>query len=234
VYAIRDPDRPELGIKIGSTSLADYDDRMKQHARDCYFQPKLVFDPIEVNYCARAEILVQIDLEERCRKWPCIDHARGGKTVVHGEWFDISKDVAKETVKKWTTFLNIQQPYIWGRSLSPVWAYLLRTRRLTNLDKIDHDTRRQQWASILTPPTNPDYYQFALDAVQRTWRTILDTFLCIWPYCTGFFWQMLTVIYGFVTLLAFRNTFASSAFALVSVCACISVVPKLPKVRTKS
>jgi hypothetical protein len=234
VYVIRDIKRPELGIKIGSTSIPDYRKRIDEHARDCFFKPDVIWVSVEVRCCRRAEKLVQIDLEERCRRWICNNHAKQKKPVEHGEWFDISEELAKETVIKWTNFVNTQQPYSWCSNLSPVWAYLLRTRRLTNLDNIGHDTRRQQWASILTPPTYLDYYHFALDAVQRTWRTILDTFLCIWPYCTGFFWQMLTVIYGFVTLLAFRNTFASSAFALVSVCACISVVPKLPKVRTKS
>jgi hypothetical protein len=234
VYVIRDEMRPELGIKIGSTSAPDYQKRIDEHARDCFFEPDVIWVSAEVRCCRRAEALVLIDLEERCRKWTCKDHARRAKDVEHGEWFDITEELAKETVEKWTQFIQSQQPYIWCRNLTPIWAYLLRTRRLKNLDDIDHDTRRQQWASILIPPTYLDYYHFALDAVQRTWRTILNTFLHIWPYCTGFFWQMLTVIYGFVTLLAFRNTFASSAFALVSVCACISVVPKLPKIRSKS
>jgi hypothetical protein len=234
VYVIRDVARPQLGIKIGITAGPDYQNRINQHGRDCFFKPDVIHVSPEVQCCKRLETLIHIDLEERCRKWTCKDHARRAKDVEHEEWFDISEELAKETVEKWTQFIHAQQPYFWRKRLSPLWAYLIRTRKLTNLDTISHKARSAHWHTNLAPPTYLDYYRFIVDAVLRMWHTILDTCSDIWPYCTGFFWQMLTVIYGFVTLLAFRNTFASSAFALVSVCACISVVPRLPKMRSKS
>lgn len=233
VYILKDEARPELGLKIGSTSATDYQDRIKQHANDCFFNPSVVLVSVEVKCCVRAERLVQLDLEERLRTWVCNDHAKRRKAVDHREWFSITEDEAKETVVKWTKFINAQQPY-WFGHLSPLWAYLLRTRKLPDVDDIDHETRRKQWHATLATLAYLDYYHFTTDMMLRAWRAAISIILRIWPYFTGFFWQMLTLIYGFITLIAFRNTFASSAFALVSVCACFSVGPKLLKKLSKS
>jgi hypothetical protein len=232
VYILRDPARPSLGCKIGSTSAPDYRTRINEHARDCSFTPKVVCVSVEVECCTRVERLVQIDLEEKCKKWNCDDHAKKGKSVEHREWFDVSEDQAMETVRRWVSFVNGQKPYDWRERLSPMWSYLIRTRDF--IDCVDHDARRVRWNDMLASPTRMDYVHFTIDTIRRIWQAFIRILRSVWPWCRDFFWQMLALVYGFVTLVAFRNTFASSAFALVSLCACISVAqPKLSR-RLKS
>jgi hypothetical protein len=182
----------------------------------------------------RTEQLIHHDLKDRQIEWPCKEH-NGGKTAMHQEWFGITEEVAKETVDKWTRFMNEQKPYEWRRELNPFWGYLLQARKLANYNDVDHDMRREQWDLILAPATYLDYFHFVEDLFRRVWHASISLFLTIWPFCTAFFWQTLTVGYGFVTLIVFRNAFASSAFALVSVCACVSAARHgLPKrVRSK-
>jgi hypothetical protein len=125
-------------------------------------------------------------------------------------------------VQKWAKFMNSQRPYNGRWRLCSLWSHLLRTRKLTQRDDIDHDIRREQWNYILSPPTYVEYFHYITDSLYRTWHALFNVVLRFSPY----FWQMLSVGYSLVTAVVCRNTIASSAFALVSVCAYLSVVPQ--------
>jgi hypothetical protein len=229
VYVFRDPSNTHRGYKIGWTTREDEQIRINEQGRACKFKPELVHAVYDVKNAFRAELLIHLDLKNHQIEWPCKEH-NGGKTSMHQEWFRVTEEVAKETVDKWTRFMNEQKPYDWQGQLNPFWGYLLRARILVDHDNITHDMRREQWESILAPATYMDYLYFVADLFRRVWHACISLFLTIRPFCTAFFWQTLTVAYSFVTLIVFRNTFTSSAFALVSVCACVSAARHgLPK-----
>jgi hypothetical protein len=234
IYIFQDLSNLHRGYKIGWTTRIDEQERINEQGRTCKFKPKQVHAVHDVENSFRTEQLIHLDLKDQEVEWPCKGH-KGGKTSMHEEWFRVTEDVAIETVDKWTKFMNEQKPYDWRRQLNPFWEYLLRTRKLVNQNNITHDMRREQWDSILAPATHLDYVYFVIDLFRRVWHACISLILAIWPFCTAFFWQTLTVGYSFVTLIVFRNAFASSAFALVSVCACVSAARRgLPKrVRSK-
>jgi hypothetical protein len=233
IYVLRDLSRPHLGIKIGVTKRLDYKKRINEHQTTCKIVPEVIFLVCDVENSLRAEKLIHIELRDRRLLWECGGH-KVDKVETHEEWFDITEEEAKMAAEKWTMFMNEQRPYDTRSKLSPTWSYLVQKRRLNV--HTDHDIRREQWYSILAAPTHLEYYNFARDTLARTWETLICTLSRVWQWCRDFFWQMLTITYAFVTLMTFRNTFASIAFSLVSLCVCISIVqPKLSKrLRSKS
>jgi hypothetical protein len=229
IYVLQDPSNLHRGYKIGWTTRMDHQIRINEHRYTCRFEPKEIHVVYDVENSFRAEQLIHIDLKDREILWPCNGH-KAGKTLIHEEWHQVTEAVAIETVNKWARFMNVQRPYYWRRQLSPFREYLLRARKLVNYNDNDHDSRREQWDLVLAPPTPFDYIKFVIDLCRRAWHAYISLLFVIWPLFTAFFWQTLTVTYGFVTLMVFRNTFASSAFALVSVCACVSAARQgLPK-----
>ena len=147
----------------------------------------------------------------------------------------MSEELAVKTVRKWEAFMNTQRPYDFRKKLNPLWKYLLTQRRLATpiTNDADHDARRTQWTSIIAPPTSCEYLSFSKHLLHQFWLTTLTTWLITYPYIAAFFWQAITVIYGFVTMIVVRNTFAATAFALIFVCACFSVLPESRKLRRK-
>jgi hypothetical protein len=230
IYVLRDPRRPDKGYKIGCCRRADYQKRIAEHRERCDFEPKVVHTVHDVENAFRTEQLILLDLKDRQVDVTCNGRRPTQHSSKHIEWFQVTEEVAKETVEKWTRFMRDQQPYDKRRELGPSWRYLIRARKSTNLDNIDHDARRKQWSSILAPATHLDYLFFVADVFCRAWDACVGQLLLIWP----FFWQSLTVAYSFVTLLVFRNTFASSTFALVSVCAYVSAARYEPPKRVRS
>jgi hypothetical protein len=224
----QDPNQPKRGIKIGWSSRADYEKRLQEHRAACGYEPGYINTANNVLNSFRAERLIHLDLMDRRKPWDCWGHGKD-KRSTHEEWYNITEKMAEETVNKWATFMNEQRPYDWRKQLSPLWEYLLRTRRIEVSEGFDHDVRREQWKEILAPPTYLEYAYFAIDVLHRIWQLALESI--------AFFWQISTVVYSFITLVMCRNTVALSAFALVSVCACCSVVPQLKfslrKVRAK-
>jgi hypothetical protein len=219
IYILRDDARPYLGHKIGWTKRPDYRARINEHRKDCKFEPHIVHTVSDVHCGHRVEQLIHADLMDRRREWPCTGH-KTGHVSMHQEWFDVSEEVARDTVEKWATFMNSQQPYGWRGNLYAPWRHLLRTRELTGLDNLDHDTRREQWKYVLSPPTYFEYFHFISDLFWHTWHALLSIVLRLWPFA----WQMLCLTYSFITFVEHRNTIASSAFALVSVFASCSIV----------
>lgn len=236
IYILKDTKQLERRIKIGWTSRADYEKRLEEHRATCGYEPGYSHTVHDVLNSYRAERLIHLDLADRRKPWECEGH-RKDKVSTHEEWYDITEDEAKEAVEKWTSFMNEQRPYDSRRKLNPLWEYLLRTRRIKIGEDFDHDMRREQWKEILATPTYLEFMSFPIDIFRRMWQFVLGTLRCNWPYCVAFFWQIATLVYSFITLVMCRNTVAASAFALVSVCACFSVVPQLKlslrKVRVK-
>jgi hypothetical protein len=224
LYIFQHPKQPDWGFKIGSTTRADYQTRLDEHRRHYGFEPQIVHVSDNINWCVRAEMLVGLDLKDRCQPQNCekqLDHP-------HKEWFQVSEELAKETVDRWAKFMNEQTPYGWTRELSPLWNWLMDTRK-TQLSvhdsKTGHDVRRQQWDMVLLPPTHPEIFAFGAHVLLGIMRDSYNLLLRTWAYGTTFFWQILALAYGFVSFIAFRNTLASSAFALVLVCAYCSKIP---------
>jgi hypothetical protein len=224
IYVLKDPLKLDRGYKIGYSHHADYLKRIDQHRYTCAFEPKVVHVVYDVVYAYKTEQLILLDLKDRQADVICNGRKTPQHSGKHEEWFQVTQEVAKETVDKWTKFMKEQQPYDCHKKLRPFWNYLLHVRKLTNHDHINHDARRKQWSSVLAPPTDLSYLFF-----------IIDEFRCVyWPFCADFFWQALSVAYSFVTLIVFRNTFTSSTFALVSVCACISAARQEPRKKARS
>lgn len=232
LYALIDKLGHRRGIKIGWTNRADYEKRIEEHRTACGIVPHVIHVSHDVMCSYRAEQLVHLELMDRRLTWSCMGHK--SRATTHEEWFDISQVEAKEIVQKWARFMNEQRPYDWRRQLSPFWGYLLRTRRLVMDDRFGHDERREQWKKMLPAPTRREHICFIIDVFRRIGCATRDVVWRNWPYCVAYFWQMLTLVYSFVTLLVCRNVFASSAFALVSVCAYLSIWSKLPLKRVRS
>jgi hypothetical protein len=224
LYIYRHPEQPDWGFKIGVTKRANYQARLNEHRRKCGFEPRIVHTSQVIRWCARAEKLVHLDLADRCRQQECEKNPGS----MHTEWFQVSEKLARETVDRWARLMNEQSPYSWTRRLGPLWNWLMVTRR-TQLSihdsKAGHDARRREWETVLLPPTHSEIFAFGMDVLVRVLRDSHSLLLRIWLYGTTFFWQTLALTYGFVSFIAFRNTLASSAFALILVCAYCSRIP---------
>lgn len=240
VYILCDPKRRHLGFKIGSTTRATYDARIKEHERGCEFKPEVVHvSQHEVQFCLRVEKLAQTDLSDHCKPWPC--KHKGTNTMsgytMHGEWFIVSKEMAIQTVKRWENFMIWESPYTWDGQLTHVWTYLLTKRQLTfsTLDSTPdaHNARRMQWNTVLAPPATGDYVQAYWQSIvgkAKEVRAIVSGYL---QHMQTFFWQLISLLYGMVTLVICRNTVAISAFFVVLLCAGVSVQPHFKQVTPK-
>ncbi|KAF2824332.1 hypothetical protein CC86DRAFT_457127 [Ophiobolus disseminans] len=198
VYVLADPLRKELGIKIGYTTCLDYTARIKQHAESCEFTPQELYATQSLSHCKRTEILAHLDIADRCKHWECKTKKCDGTT--HKEWFQVDKDFAVRTVKKWEAFMDVQRPYDIRKEFNPVWKYVVQQRRTGNPvdNNASHEARRKQWDEILVPLTYRDYISFVAHLALQLWYTVLATLLSIWPHI----WQAVTVVYGFVTVLS--------------------------------
>jgi hypothetical protein len=229
MYILFDPCYKDAGYKIGWTTRA-YAERIKKHDRDCKYTPEVIHvSSHEIEYCGRLEKLVHIDLKHHCRPRHCDKHKdSNGATITrkHKEWFDITEEMAIQTVKRWENFMHHQKPYGWDRKLKPVWRHLLGKRTSVSLDvrTFTHEARREQWKQILAPQTTVDYVETYHRAFGSTVRTIYNVISCTCSYLYAFFWELSTLVYSVFTLLQFRNTLAISAFAFFLVCAGIAVL----------
>jgi hypothetical protein len=224
LYVYGHPKQPDWGFKIGSTKRADYQTRLDEHRRHCGFVPRIVHVSGDISWCVRAEMLVGLDLADRRRHREC----EMNSGLMHREWFQVSEELAKETVDRWERLMNEQSPYGWTKRLSPLWNWLMKTRTSQlsiHNSKAGHDARRRQWDTVLLPPTQPEILAFSTQVLLGILRDSYDLLVRAWTYGTTFFWQTLALAYGFVSFVAFRNTLASSAFALLLVCAYCSKIP---------
>lgn len=132
-----------------------------------------------------------------------------------------------------------QSPYDMWRQLSPIWRYLLAERRTAQVftrSDANHCARREQWTQLLASPTPLDVLRYKMEIISLYWRTVMSSAFHVWSCCAEFFWQTLTLISWFITLMILQNTFAATAFAIVMVCAWFSIMPQRlsEKARSKS
>ncbi|KAF1843378.1 uncharacterized protein K460DRAFT_368276 [Cucurbitaria berberidis CBS 394.84] len=229
IYILYDPLRPELGYKIGSTARANYEQRIDEHRRNCKFEPVVVYvSPCETEYCIRTERLIQIDLENHCRHWQCDKHKATSTT--HEEWFQVTRMLAIRTVKKWEDFMRHGKPYNWKGKLRSVWRHVLHKRWLTFSAEISltHEVRREHWTLILALPTAVDYMETYWKILNDVLTRVYETSSRTWLYLKAFFWQLTTLVYGLFMFAICRSTVAFAAFALLLVCASLSILSHLP------
>ncbi|EDU45918.1 T5orf172 multi-domain protein [Pyrenophora tritici-repentis] len=234
VYVLRDPKSPESGFKIGVTTRP-YDYRTTEHRKICRFVPDVRYvSGNGIPYCGLLERLVHADLEDHRQLRPCGEHKYTNRGKQHEEWFVVSEDFAKDTVKRWETFLRREKPYNLGH-LNIVWKYLLEERSPISLDVLawSHDDRRAQWTKILAPLTRYDHIK-AYHAYARTQLTnICITASRVQFYLRKFFWQFSTLFYSLVTLVLCRNSVAFSAFVVVLGFSMVTVLSHVPSTSKK-
>ncbi|KAJ4363023.1 hypothetical protein N0V83_010141 [Neocucurbitaria cava] len=183
IYILHDPDRPELGYKIGATTRSTYLDRINEHRQKCNFEPNVVHEGIEIDYCFRTEKLIQAELDNFCQHWDCTGthkSPRVSKSETHEEYFLVSEELAIQTAKKWEDFMRREKPYGWSGKLKPVWRYLLEKRRCTFIAD-DPSTKdflavREHWNTVMrAPPETADYVEFYWRVTNTTCANFLPS-----------------------------------------------------------
>ena len=164
VYAIRDP---ELDlIKIGFTTAERPETRLKRLRSSCKLPvaAKIVEDPDRVAVLAfkRLEELVHADLAPHRWYFDCECGLQRGKCLYpteHHEWYELSDDVALQTVRLWRDFIA-QDPY--GSlelnresQLQAIWAKRIEGRNGVSEEEThaDHGTRLTRWKTMFQNPS---------------------------------------------------------------------------------
>jgi hypothetical protein len=224
IYILCDSNNRSSGYKIGKTRRA-YRDRIVEHERGCNFTPQVVYvSDHEVDYCGRLEKLVHIDLENHCAPLRCDKHKSfdaTGKIRAHSEWFQVTEEMAVQTVKRWENFMQQEKPYNWDRRLKTTWRHIFKIRSPEVLDvrTLTHDARREHWEKILAPPTTAELIQVYQAHAHVLLKNLHHFLFYMWMYTTEFFWPLSTLIYGMITLAVFQNLLAFYAFAFILGCA---------------
>ena len=235
LYIFRDPESPEPRFKIGLTQRR-YAHRIKEHRRLCEINPDVRYvSGYGIPYSDLLEKLVHADLED-C-KFPrfCQNYTDTKCMSTHKEWFLVSEQMAKDTVKRWETFLRREKPYDLDGHLNIVWKYLLEERSPISPDVLNwsHEARRAQWAEILVPPTTFDYIKAYRAYAGVQLKTTYNATICLQSYIRRFFWEFSTVLYGTVTLVLCQNWLALFAFVVVLGSAIATFLSHVPPVTPK-
>jgi hypothetical protein len=151
VYIFEAVDQPGI-LKIGSTDRT-VTERKEEIEQSCgrllveHYRSKLLPS------AQRAEKLCHDMLRYYRRPYSC-NRCKNGNTAratFHGEWFEISPDVAQNCVGLWTDFL-LAQPYNSEGKLNPFWH-----ERLENTEgcageerHCDHHIRHQRWRAFIS------------------------------------------------------------------------------------
>jgi len=179
VYVLRDPDRRNL-LKIGHSKHLRQ--RMLQIERTCGIQLEVVYISNRFENYPRAERLAHGDLRPSRREHQCRKCEQS-----HGEWFEVSEEMAVRTVKRWVDFINQGQPYAASGKLKDFWKHLIFTRcsAIPSGGKFDHDARWEHWTNIIRSPSIMDYSQYASMQLKNH---------RIWSHICEFPWQMLSLL----------------------------------------
>ena len=153
IYVLRDPKRKSL-LKIGRSK--DPEKRNKKHIKNCGTSLECIFASNRVKNVKRAERLTHIDLKHLKRPWNC-----NRCSQQHREWFEVEEEIAMKIVKKWTRWINEQEPYLDGQ-LKPLWGYLMDWGRVPDpeLEHQDHTGRWNHWNRVLSPISTVDKTSF--------------------------------------------------------------------------
>ncbi|KAF3391597.1 hypothetical protein F1880_007642 [Penicillium rolfsii] len=109
-------------VKIGWTAKT-VSDRLADWS-NCGYEPNLLFSLNDIPHAHRVETLTHYELikewrrERRCKAPWC------GKS--HQEWFEVSKELAKQTVRDWAGFVQSAKPYDLQGHLKDQWKDVIK------------------------------------------------------------------------------------------------------------
>ncbi|KAF2805431.1 DUF1766-domain-containing protein [Mytilinidion resinicola] len=151
VYIMRDPLIPGL-FKIGMTK-GTITDRRRGLEAICRRPLDVVYlddeggrEQLPIANYQRAEKLVHDELGHCLRPFVCPECGRK-----HREWFEVDKEVAKRTVRRWTEFMR-KQPYDGQGLLGVMWNRRLDAMaRPKSGEKLeDYEIRAKRWNSFIS------------------------------------------------------------------------------------
>ncbi|KAJ4991307.1 hypothetical protein SVAN01_03205 [Stagonosporopsis vannaccii] len=181
IYVMQDTSRPHL-CKIGKSK--DPKVRLNSMKRKCGLELEIVHYKT-VNLYTKTEVLVKAYLSDLCKPYKC--EICGQK---HGEWFEISSDLAKAAVDKWVNFMRHESPYDpRSKDLLSCWAEWLRLYDFTFADA-DVDSLRVQWDKFMSR-SELDHLNFRVQS--------------FWDILWKFFWPVYATIAWTATFIACRH-----------------------------
>ncbi|KAH7136373.1 hypothetical protein EDB81DRAFT_802026 [Dactylonectria macrodidyma] len=134
--------------------------------------------------------------------------------VAHGEYFDVTPDVALEVVQRWRRFCQ-EKPWDADEKLKPFWQKRLDTMTQCGRNETvyDHEARAKRWKNF----TSPSRWECFIYDVQD-WHSKLS------PW----WWQIATFINSLCLVVSTWNTrFSSMAVFNVAIVACLIATPQL-------
>ena len=191
IFRDKDPRRSNL-LKIGMTRQ-EMTDRRTGVQRECNIVLEYVYDTIPLSNYGRAEKLAQEELAYFRRPYTC---SKLNCVRNHREWFEVSEDLAKRTVKRWTDFMR-ENPYGEDKKLKEKWMVKINQmgRPGENEGMNDHDLRWRRW-KFVEPPS-------------RLVRLFTHP---IWNYFWRFFFHLSCITAWLIILFAFPSQYTAINF----------------------
>ncbi|ORY09506.1 hypothetical protein BCR34DRAFT_369539 [Clohesyomyces aquaticus] len=144
-------------VKIGMT-VRCFSDRQKEICKKNLGLER-VWSSSQVANVRRVEKLVHLDLECRLRYWTCgiCKNSKTDADVKHQEWFEISEELAKNTVKRWVDLMNLE-PYNEIGELKRFWRKpVMKMKEWVDDGRKPRPeiTRWDRWATFVKNPPEP-------------------------------------------------------------------------------
>ncbi|KAH8158556.1 hypothetical protein CIB48_g9689 [Xylaria polymorpha] len=145
-------DTEKVVVKIGHTTMSEQR-RLRKISNQCnHFSMEREADPEggPISLYQKAEKLMQAELYDCTYYFAC---ACG---VAHREYFDVDKTTAREVIRRWRAFCELE-PYDSNGKLRPFWVQRLRERKLHRKNDGGHEglgeqeERRLRWKQFTTP-----------------------------------------------------------------------------------
>ncbi len=112
------------------------------------------------------ESLIKAELHNKRRTYECELHP---KPVKHGEWYEIEKQIALDSVSRWRQWLKYQTPLDNRGFLTPYWHW-----RVQNLPKSIDNVDWDRW----TRPSSLDYLDFQFEQFGHGYYFRIKAHLC--------------------------------------------------------
>ena len=141
-------------VKIGWTARS-VEGRLESWSK-CEYTPNLLFSVDLVPHAQRAETLTHYELiKEWRRERQCqAEHCRKS----HQEWFEASKERAKEVLGDWAKFMNIAEPYDSRGVLKAQWKNFVK--------------KAYKSGETVTAKKLLEHYELSWLKNQRSWRSL--------------------------------------------------------------
>ena len=202
IFRDKDPRRSNL-LKIGMTKQ-EMTDRRTGVQRECNIVLEYVYDTQPLSNYGRVEKLAQEELACFRRPYMC---SKPNCVRNHREWFEVSEDLAKRTVKRWTDFMR-QNPYGEDKKLKEKWMVKINQmgHPEENEGMNDHDLRWRRW-KFIEPPS-------------RLVRLLTHP---IWSFFWRFFWHLSCITAWLIVLFEFPSRYTAITFGSLLVVAIVSI-----------